>query len=83
MVKIIVLACVAAIAATSAEAQLSPLGGFIPYTVNTPAAGVDTSTGANADSGGRCGWASQGRGGGRYICEYENQRGENPGAKGR
>ncbi|WP_158814096.1 hypothetical protein [Methylocapsa sp. S129] len=83
MTRTLVLACLIAIAATSAEAQLSPLGGFIPYTVNTPAAGLDTSTGASAGGGGRCGWASQGRGGGRYICEDDNQRGENSREPGR
>ena len=83
MTRIMILACVVAIAATTADAQYSPLGGFIPYTVNTPAAGIDTSTGANAGGGGRCGWAAQGRGGGHYTCEDESSRTDSPRGQGR
>jgi hypothetical protein len=66
--KIMVCAFALSMVATAADAQFSPLPGFIPYEVNAPAA----AAGANQMGEGPCVWESRGRGGIHSTCEDQN-----------
>jgi hypothetical protein len=66
--KTIVWALALSMVASTADAQFSPLPGFIPYEVNAPAA----AAGANQMGEGPCVWTPRGRGGIHSTCEGQN-----------
>jgi hypothetical protein len=74
--KIIVAALAISLFAGSAQAQTGPLGGFIPWTVNAPAAAMSGSAAPSPQAQGRCETTWQGRSGPHNVCDESNQRGE-------
>ena len=83
LIRSLVLASAISAVAGGAQAQTGAFGAFVPYEVNGPAAAFGAPPGSNADSQGHCGWAAQGRSGGRYSCDGENPRADDPRARER